>query len=162
MKAIDIIHKQVTHTVVLLIEVVKQLENEKIDSVSLRQNKRIYLMQQLVNVLSWIQELNPQQINYDHLILPDNLKPLHEFAKTAISEFPKASKLRTQPRPSVESSQNSYIKSRNTFFPTSNNVDGDSILTISNMKTHEDEFTKDQQIAKLLKNNLMKQAPQTA
>ena len=45
MKAIDIIHKQVTHTVVLLIEVVKQLENEKNDSVSLRQNKRIYLMQ---------------------------------------------------------------------------------------------------------------------
>ena len=45
MKAIDIIHKQITHTVVLLIEGVKQLENEKNDSASLRQNKRMYLMQ---------------------------------------------------------------------------------------------------------------------
>ena len=45
MKAIDIIHKQITHPVVLLIEVVKQLENEKNDSASLRQNKRMYLMQ---------------------------------------------------------------------------------------------------------------------
>jgi hypothetical protein len=36
MKAIDIIHKQLTHTVVLLIEILKSLINETIDTPAVR------------------------------------------------------------------------------------------------------------------------------
>jgi hypothetical protein len=41
MKAIDIIHKQLSHTVVLMIELLKTLVNDTIDSVAVRQTKRL-------------------------------------------------------------------------------------------------------------------------
>ena len=67
MKAIDIIHKQLTHTVVLLIEILKSLINETIDTPAVRQGKRMQVMDHLINVLNWIHDFEPQQVTYDHL-----------------------------------------------------------------------------------------------
>ena len=59
MKAIDIIYKQLTHALVLTIEIVRQLLNEAFESAAIKQNKRVFIMQQFVHILSWVQEFNP-------------------------------------------------------------------------------------------------------
>jgi len=51
MRAIDIIHKQLSHSVVLTIEVIKLMLSETLDSVNQRQNKRLYILEQFTNVL---------------------------------------------------------------------------------------------------------------
>ena len=59
MNAIDIIYKQLTHAIVLTIEIVRQLLNEAFESAAIKQNKRVFIMQQFVHILSWVQEFNP-------------------------------------------------------------------------------------------------------
>lgn len=70
MRAIDIIHKQLIHTLVLTMEMLKTLLSETIDNASVRQNKRMQVMEQFVNVLNWVHDFNPQNVTYDHLMLP--------------------------------------------------------------------------------------------
>ena len=122
MKAIDIIHKQLTHTVVLLIEILKSLINETIDTPAVRQGKRMQVMDHLINVLNWIHDFEPQQVTYDHLMLPENLRALHEFQKTATVEMSRTLKSRATTRPSLESVNFRTLQTEKSVrFPASRN-----------------------------------------
>jgi hypothetical protein len=82
MKAIDIMHKQLTQTVVLIIELVKCLLDESGESSSVKQGKRMYLLEYFQNVLKWVHDFEPEAVTFDHLMLPENLRTLHEFSRT--------------------------------------------------------------------------------
>jgi hypothetical protein len=150
MRAIDIIHKQLTHTLVLTMEMLKTLLSETIDSAAVRQSKRMVVMEQLVNVLNWVHDFNPQNVTYDHLMLPENLRALHEFSKTSGGEFPKTLKLRTMQRPSLESNHFRTLQNdRSMRLHASHNIDedslkddGESVLTISQFKNSATDSSK--------------------
>jgi len=63
MKGIDIMHKQVTHMIVLLVELIKSVMNTLSihnDSDKTKNHKNLlYILQQAVNVCRWINEFDP-------------------------------------------------------------------------------------------------------
>lgn len=67
MKAIDILHKQLLHTIVLLIEQVKHTMSESADSAATKQARQMHLFENLTYVLHWVQKFNPEGVTYDHL-----------------------------------------------------------------------------------------------
>ena len=63
LKAIELLHKQVMHVVVLLIEVIKTMipnaqENEKV-----REKKKLYNLQSAVSVCKWALRFDPYNTN---------------------------------------------------------------------------------------------------
>lgn len=93
MKGIDILHKQVTHLVVLVVELVKLVMNQLSlisDSEKTKHHKSLmYLLQQGVNVCRWVSEFDPQNVNLVDLVLPSDLEQLNEYSHILIKEFPK-------------------------------------------------------------------------
>jgi hypothetical protein len=74
MRCVDILHKQVTHIIVLLIEHMKTgLTQQKESQVSI-QKKRMFILQSAMKVVSWVNEFNPQNVNDNDLKLPEELK----------------------------------------------------------------------------------------
>ena len=78
MKGLDIVHKQVTHAVVLIIELIKlninQMSLQSDSEKSKHHKSMMYILQQAVNVCRWVNEFDPQNINIEDLYLPNDLK----------------------------------------------------------------------------------------
>lgn len=78
--------------------------NETVDSTNVKQNKRILILDNFKNVLHWVHQFKPEAVTYDHLMLPENLRTLHEFSRTISgADFQRASKQRGNSRPVLES-----------------------------------------------------------
>ena len=71
MRDVDIMHKQMTHVAVLLIEIFKLLEEKKAAK---------YLLEQAVTVCRWVHEFDPQHLNNQDLTLPQALKDMEEYS----------------------------------------------------------------------------------
>ena len=89
MRALDIMHRQVTHLSVLLLEVQKQMINEQNETTAQIKTRRYFTMEQMVNVTNWIHEFNPQNVNFENLNLPENLRNLDDFSRTAVKDYPR-------------------------------------------------------------------------
>lgn len=78
MKCLDIIHKQITHMIVLDIEMIKLNMNQMSlisDSEKTKHHKSLmYILQQAVNVCRWVNDFDPQNVNMEDLLLPNELK----------------------------------------------------------------------------------------
>ena len=59
LRAIDIMHRQLDHTVVLLIEIIKGQLNEQNETMAGTKTNRLYLLKQIANVGKWIREFDP-------------------------------------------------------------------------------------------------------
>ena len=88
LRAIDILHRQLDHTVVLLIEIIKGQLNEQNETMAGTKTNRLYLLKQCANISKWIREFDPQNINYGSLKLPTSLKQLNDHAQSLIKEWP--------------------------------------------------------------------------
>ena len=64
MKAIDILHRQLSHVIILLLETTKQLINDQNETQASKRTKRMFIMEQIINVSNWIQDFDPQNINF--------------------------------------------------------------------------------------------------
>jgi len=64
MKAIDIMHRQMQHLIVLLIELAK-LANEQQETRAQKDKKRGFIFEQCKTVRDWIMQFKPDNINYD-------------------------------------------------------------------------------------------------
>lgn len=93
LKGLDIIHKQITHMIVLVIEMIKLSMTQMslaTDSDKTRHHKALmYTLQQAVNVCRWINDFDPQNVNIVDLVLPQELKTLNDHSKSLVREFPK-------------------------------------------------------------------------
>jgi len=89
MKGVDIIHKQLTHIIVLTIEIVKLLFSSNMESEKSKNQKKSFVLKSAVNVCQWIHKFDPQNINNDDLYLPPDLKQLSDYSKQLIEDFPK-------------------------------------------------------------------------
>ena len=59
MRAIDIMHRQIVHLSILLLEVQKQQLNEQNETTAQLKSRRMFALEQTVNVTNWISEFNP-------------------------------------------------------------------------------------------------------
>ena len=60
------------------------------DSDKTKHHKNLmYILQQAVNVCRWINDFDPQNVNIEDLMLPNELKQLNDHSKTLVREFPK-------------------------------------------------------------------------
>ena len=74
MRCVDIQHKQLCHLIVLFVEAIKTLIRTQKESESENQTKRMYVLNQSVKVMKWINLFDPQNVNIDDLTLPNELK----------------------------------------------------------------------------------------
>ena len=88
MKSIDIMHRQVTHMSVLIIEILRQGIVTKTESETTKQQRQKFLLQQGCSVARWIAEFDPQNVNSDNLILPTELKALYDYSNTLVKALP--------------------------------------------------------------------------
>ena len=97
MKGLDIVHKQVTHMIVLVVELIKSCMNSLSvhnDSDKTKHHKNLmYILQQAVNVCRWINDFDPQNVNIEDLVLPNELRNLNDHSKSLVLDFPKLDKV---------------------------------------------------------------------
>ena len=74
MKAIDIMHRMLNHMSVIITDILKQQLNQQNETKVVIENQRKYLLQQATHINSWIQEFDPQNVNFDNLKLPSSLQ----------------------------------------------------------------------------------------
>jgi len=88
MRNIDILHKQVTHIIVLLTELVKTNLQQKKESFASIQQRQMYILWQCMNVVNWVNLFNPQTVNTNDFKLPPELKELNDHSKLLTKEYP--------------------------------------------------------------------------
>ena len=91
MQAIDIIHRMLAHISVLIMEISRQQLSEEHDPQQAIKQKRMYTLEQIINVVHWIQNFNPQNVNIPDIKVPNKLRNLEKFTKIATKEYPKQS-----------------------------------------------------------------------
>lgn len=93
MKAVDIMHRQITHLSILLTEVQKSIINEQNETAAAVKSKRMFALEQIVNVTNWIHDFNPQNVNFMDLNLPKNLRTLDDYSHVAVRDYPKQNRM---------------------------------------------------------------------
>jgi hypothetical protein len=90
MKAIDILHKQIKHLSVILVEILRKeaMEFSKAPDLEQTIKKNMFsVLQQGLHVAKWINKFNPENINTDDLILPRDLYDFQELVNEALGEI---------------------------------------------------------------------------
>lgn len=108
MKAIDIMHRQMVHLSILLTEVQKQILNQQNESYAAMNTRRLFALEQLVNVTNWIHDFDPQNVNFMNMSLPANLKTLDEYSRVAVKDYPKPNRIVEVQRDTVDMVSNSH------------------------------------------------------
>jgi hypothetical protein len=75
------------------VEVCKNFLNVNVENATSRNQKLVFMLEQAVNVVNWINEFDPQNVNFKPLTLPTQLKELDDYSKTATNGFPKSRRL---------------------------------------------------------------------
>ena len=86
MKDVDIMHQQIVHMMVLLVEHLKTSLSSA--SKKARAGARQFLLSQAVRVCRWVHAFDPQHVNNEDLVMPADLRELSEHARTLI-DYPK-------------------------------------------------------------------------
>ena len=73
MKGLDILHKQITHIIVLMIEQSKIALSTSLETEKQKQQKKHFILKSAVHVCQWINKFDPQNVNNDDLYLPTEL-----------------------------------------------------------------------------------------
>lgn len=88
MTSIDIVHKQIIHLGVLLIELIKQGIKFKSENKIEREQKQKLLLSQATSVLGWAHKFDPQNINVKDFYLPPDLMDLYSYSDALIKKLP--------------------------------------------------------------------------
>ena len=90
MKAIDIMHKQIKHLSVIMVEILR-FETEKYNkhSKTLNQSKNHseWLLNQWMSIAKWINKFNPENINTYDLVLPKELWRFRALVNSTLNDF---------------------------------------------------------------------------
>ena len=78
------------HIIVLLVEAMKTLVSQQKESATSKQNKRMYILQQGMSVLNWVSNFEPQSVNADDLVLPNELKKMSNYTKKLLNDLTNA------------------------------------------------------------------------
>lgn len=73
MKAVDILHKQLQHLIVVFLEELRIAVNNTNETWKTQTNKRTILLQQTLSIARWAKKFNPENINSYDLSLPPDL-----------------------------------------------------------------------------------------
>lgn len=92
MHAIDIMHRQIAHLSVLMLELSRLQLNEKNETKTAIRQKRMYMLDQIVNVVNWVQKFDPQNVNLPDFNVPPYLRQLDNLSRTAVADYPKSSR----------------------------------------------------------------------
>jgi len=84
MKAIDVIHKQIRHLIVMLMENFRvQVETENLTTQT-KINRMNIVLQQSLLLAKWITKFDPENINSYDLTLPADLKDFQDFVNQSM------------------------------------------------------------------------------
>ena len=80
-------HRQLDHTVILLMEIIKGQLNEQNVTMAGTKTNRLYLLKQVANISKWIREFDPQNINFVDLQLPTFMHEENKPRRNRIDEL---------------------------------------------------------------------------
>ena len=87
MKAIDIIHKQIRHLVIMLMENFRVQVDTDNATKHTKLNRMNNVLQQSLLLAKWIIRFNPENINSYDLTLPEDLKVFHDYVTKSMDEI---------------------------------------------------------------------------
>jgi hypothetical protein len=91
MKAIDVLHKQIKHICVIMIEFLRQEVSKYTmsnDSEHSKQKKAMTVLHQTLSIAKWINKFNPEnEIDYKDLVLPKNLEDFQNLVSNAMDDM---------------------------------------------------------------------------
>ena len=87
MKAIDIIHKQIRHLVIMLMENFRVQVDTDVATKQTKLNRMNTVLQQSLLLAKWIIKFNPENINSYDLTLPEDLKKFHDYVAKSMDEI---------------------------------------------------------------------------
>lgn len=87
MKAIDIIHKQIRHLIIMLMENFRVQVDTQHSNPQTRINRMNVVLQQSLLLAKWITKFNPENINSYDLTLPKDLEDFQEFVSQSMDEI---------------------------------------------------------------------------
>jgi len=62
----------------------------------------MFALEQMVNVTNWIHEFNPQNVNFENLTLPSNLRTLDDYSRIALRDYPRQNRVVNIAREAVD------------------------------------------------------------
>lgn len=89
-RSTDILHKQIQHLSVILIEILRHETNKYIkvkESDQIHENKCLTMLHQCLTVAHWINKFNPQNINTNDLTVPQALREFHVLVTKSFEEL---------------------------------------------------------------------------
>lgn len=93
MNAIDVIHRQVSHVCVLIFEISRQLANEQNETIAALNTKRMFVLDQAINITNWVQSFDPQNVGMADMKVPGDLRGLDSFVRGALKDYPKPNRI---------------------------------------------------------------------
>ena len=72
---------------VLVVELIKMVLYSAKETEGERQTKKNHLLEQAANVLNWMYEFDPQNVNFDELKMPSSLRKLSTSGKEFVMDF---------------------------------------------------------------------------
>ncbi|CAI2383375.1 unnamed protein product [Moneuplotes crassus] len=90
MKAIDILHKQIKHLSVILVEILRKDSLKMLkpkDSENISKNNTFEILNQLLSISKWINGFDPENINTTDLKLPANLNNYQDLVNEALGDI---------------------------------------------------------------------------
>lgn len=91
MKSIDVLHKQIKHICVIMIEFLRQEVSKYTksnDSDQCKHKKAMTVLHQTLSIAKWINNFNPEnEIDYKDLVLPKNLEDFQNLVNNALDDM---------------------------------------------------------------------------
>lgn len=81
MKALEVIHKQLQHTQVLLIEAIRLTDITEWQNETHRSSKRVYLLEQAATVMRWMEDFDPSGREAENFKTPPAVQKLKTNTK---------------------------------------------------------------------------------
>jgi len=90
MHAIDILHKQLKHLCVIIIEILRQEVSKYTsngDTILSKQNKLLTTMYQSISIAKWINQFDPEKADSDEIIFPKNLQNYQDIISNNLDDI---------------------------------------------------------------------------
>ena len=85
-----------SHICVLIFEMARQLANEQNETAKALHTKRMFILDQTINITNWVQNFDPSNVNLEDKRVPNGLRGLDNWARGALKDYPKPNRIGSQ------------------------------------------------------------------
>ena len=89
----EVMHRQISNISVLLFEISRCLASEPGETAQALNQKRMYILEQAVNITNWVSQFDPQNFDKAAHSVPKSLQNLEVWARGALKQYPRPNRI---------------------------------------------------------------------